>query len=382
MRNILSKYFSQFSALFQSKVIKSLGWILGGNLFSNAISFLGTMIVLRHLSTDGIALLYPLLGIFHIANQFGDFGITTGFIKAGSQCYNKQKKDFPKILQAALELKLLSATLTLIVGLIIARYVSELTFKSADYTGYVRVIFLGSFFSIMGGYTNSLLQIQEKFKTLSAVKSVPPILKFIVIVIALYLFSFSFEQVYFAYLLIPIGTFILGMFFIPLSLFNLKLKTISEKKNILRTSKWVYISSLATVGYGQVDILMVRSMLSKTELAHLVGGQKLSALIPILTVTLITVLLPKISAKTSKKELNYFFRKTLLFIPAVIIIFFVGIFSADYVIPFVLGDKYLLSISIFKYYLIGFSLSLYITPTSLILYSLNKEHLFIVMNIF
>jgi O-antigen/teichoic acid export membrane protein len=233
----------------------------------------------------------------------------------------------------------------------------------------------------MGAYTNAILQIQEKFHLLSVIKAAPPLIKFLVILGTLYLSHFTFNRVYFAYLLVPILTFLLGVFFIPLKSFSWKSSTMEEKKKILHTSKWIYLSSLATAGYGQVDVLMVRSMLSPDSLAQLVGGQKLSALIPILTATLITVLLPKVSSKTTKKELNYFFRKTLLFVPIVILVFLIGVFSADYIIPLLLGSKYQPSISVFKYYLIGYSLSLYITPTSLILYALNKEHLFIMMNI-
>ncbi len=360
----------------------SLSWILGGEIFSKAIGFIGTIFVLRHLSTEGVALLYPLLGIFHIVNQFGDFGVTTGFIKIGSRIHSTDTKRIPHILRAAFDLKILSATIALLVGLLLAPWISNITFQTTEYAALVRILFVASFFSIMAGYTNSLLQIQEKFKKLSIIKILPPIFKFILIITLFYAFSFKFSHVYFAYLLVPVMTFGLGMVFIPYKQIFIKESTTVEKKKILNVSKWVYISSLAAVGTGQVDILMVRSMLGPVDLANLVGAQKISSFIPLVTATLYTVLLPKISSKVTKKELNYFFRKTLLFIPVIAALYIIAITTADFLIPFVLGDKYLASIPIFKYYAIGLSVSLYIGPTSLILYSLNKEHLFIVVSIF
>lgn len=61
-----------------------------------------------------------------------------------------------------------------------------------------------------------------------------------------------------------------------------------------------------------------------------------------------------------------------------------GIFipASPYLIDFFLGAKYSLSSNVFQIYLASFLLSLYITPVSTILYKLNKEHLFLIMNIF
>lgn len=339
------------------------------------------MIVLRNLDTEGIALLYPLLGIFHIANQFGDFGFTTGFIKTGALHFQSKSEKLAHVFRAALELKIFSAFFVLAIGILFSTLISKLTFNSSQYTNYVIITFMASFFAIMGGYTNSLLQITERFKLLSFIKTAPVFIKFFLIVIFFYLFSFSFNQIFVAYFIVPILTFILGAFYIPYKDVLAPRGTKQERHEILSVSKWIYISTVAVAGIGQVDVLMVRSMLNSIDLANLVGAQKLSSLIPIITATLVTVLLPKISGQQDRQALNYFFRKTLLFIPIIVVVFIIGIFASDYIIPLLLGEKYIPSVPIFKYYLIGYATGLFITPISLILYSLNKEHLFILLNI-
>jgi O-antigen/teichoic acid export membrane protein len=50
------------------------------------------------------------------------------------------------------------------------------------------------------------------------------------------------------------------------------------------------------------------------------------------------------------------------------------------VIPFVLGNKYNSSIDVFNIYMIGNIISLAVTPVSLVLYTLNKEPYFALLN--
>ncbi len=340
------------------------------------------MMVLRYFNAEYIALLYPLISIYHITNQIADFGITTSFIKIGAITRQEGIQQELSLYRSVLNVKLGSIILVVVTALLFAPTISQLTFKQTFAIPYIRFTLLASAFALLANYLTSILQIQERFKILATIKIIPVILKFgTIVLLALLWQDAPFYLLFIAFMAIPLLTFMLGMPHIPLRSILHHSSNPQKIKELLHTSKWIYISAITVAGMGQVDILMVRSMLAPPQLAHLVGGQKLSSLIPLFTATLVTVLLPKISSKRSHAELNYFFRKTLLFIPIIITIYLIGIISADTLVPLLLGAKYSASISVFKYYLIGYALSLYITPTSLIVYALNKEHLFIMLNI-
>lgn len=117
------------------------------------------------------------------------------------------------------------------------------------------------------------------------------------------------------------------------------------------------------------------------EVQYLVGAQKLSSPLPLITISMASLILPKVSSVGTYRELNYIFRKALLFLPVILIATLIAVPISPYVIEFVLGTKYSSSINAFQFYLMGGLLSMFITPVSTIIYKLNKEPFFIFLNV-
>lgn len=380
LKEKITTYYLQIIAILKSNTIKSISFLLSANVGTSLLGFIGSVIVLRNLSNEGIALIYPLIGIMMIAAQFGELGISTAFIKLASSYYDHNRNLSMRFFNMALKSKSILALLVLLIGSILSPYISQMTFNTSKYWPYICLTLAGSFCHIIGTYTNSSLQVEKKYVLLSYIKVVPAFIKLLILIILLWFEQFIFFYILIAFLSVPLLTFVFGIIASSKEVFKVKSEFRIEFSEIFKYSKWILISSLTVAAIAQVDILMVRSMVGVDELSILVGGQKLANILPIVTVSLVTVLLPEISRMKQKKELNFYFRKCLLIIPASILLVALGLPAAKYIIPLVLGTKYTNSIIIFQIYFLGFCLGIFLTPLSLIIYNLNKEYIFALIN--
>ena len=376
----LNDIWQQLVDFRQSKTILSISYLMSANLYNGLIGFLGSIIVLRHFSEDNIAILYSLISIMMIANQFGDLGITSTFIKLASGTYIQDPEKSKSYFKSTLMIKLALSGLIIIPGIIISGFISSWTFDTSDYRYYVMLMLLMSGIQVLSTYFLSALQVKGSFGLLSWAKVIPPSLKFIALLVLWYLGKGELNYLLAAFLLVPVITFLMVMPTLDFEILKSKSFFKSDSKEIFKYSKWICISVLTVSALGQTDILMVKAMAGNSELVRLLGGMKLASVLPIITTSVVTVLLPKVTSMNDLKELNYFFRKGMMIAPILCLFLAIGFPLSNYLIPLLIGEKYVASIGIFQVYLLGFNIGLFITPISIIGYKLNKEHLFALMN--
>jgi O-antigen/teichoic acid export membrane protein len=216
---------------------------------------------------------------------------------------------------------------------------------------------------------------------LSLVKVLPSLIKMLMIALIVWLGRANLTWNFWAFALVPIATFIIAFAYTDKKpLFEIK-STPGQFSDLFHVSKWIALSALANSFLGQADVLMTRSMAGVEELARLAGGQKLSGMMPILSTSITTVMLPKVASMAGKKELNFFFRKVFLFTLPIGLALFCFLPLSKYVIPFILGEKYIASIEVFNIYMIGHVIGLMVSPHSIVLYKLNKENYLALMNL-
>ncbi len=370
-----------YGALLKSKTMRSLSMLLSANILNGVIGFITSVLVLRYVDKEVIGVIYPLISILMILGQFGDLGLSNSFIKISSIHFSSNRFTSYQFFNAAFKLKSFLCILILIICIPLSSVMAQWTFGEKVYVYWVRWIIVISCLQIMSSYASSALQVEGKFLPLSSTKIIPTLLKMLMIGIVVRLGVANLQWMFWAFALVPIITFLLTFSYTakdPIYKINSTPKQLSE---LFHVSKWVALSALANAFIGQLDILMTRSIAGIDELNKYLGGQKLASVFPILTVSLVTVLLPKVSSMKNKKELNYFLRKSVKIIFPLAFLMLALLPLSTYVIPFILGAKYKSSIDIFNILMIGEIISLTVTPMSLILYNLNKEPMFALLNI-
>lgn len=371
----------QYGSIIFSKTMGSLSLLLSANMLNAVIGFVTSVLVLRYVENEVIAIIYPLVSILMIVGQFGDLGISNSFIKLASTYWKVERLESYKVFNAAFKLKNAMALLILIVTLPAAGYISRWIFDEEKYVDWTRIMIIISAIHTLSNYAVAALQVEGKFKLLSMVKVLPNLLKMGLIGIVIYLGIDNLPWIFWSFALVPLLTFVLAFMATDKTPLTKVKAQNGHLFDLFHVSKWIAISVVANAIIGQADILMTRSLGGADELARLAGAQRLASVIGILTMSLVSVLLPKVASMNTKEELNFFYRKSLLFvIPlSLLILFFIPI--SKFVIPIILGTKYISSIDVFNVYMIGNAIGIVVTPVSLVLYKLNKENIFALLNV-
>jgi O-antigen/teichoic acid export membrane protein len=378
---LLQNNFSYFSSLFKSKTLKNISVVLTGGVANSLLGFLGTVLVLRQLDVEAIGIIYPLLSIMLMLGQFIDFGITQTCVKLASSHYHKNPSRALEIFNTSFRLKIILSVFTLILAMVFKGQISYLLFNDKSYENWVLVTLLLSFFSIMASFYTGILQVEGKFKVISLTRVLPSFIKFTILATLLYVEKLDLFYCYIAFFSVPVITFLMTFISSRKDFYKVQIDFRQTSGEIYKYSKWLFVSMVTVAGIGQLDSLMVRSMQGSHELAILLGGLKLSSILLVFAVALITILLPKVSSMQGPKELNFFIRKVLLFSPLFLILIVIGIPIARFLIPILLSEKYIESIPVFQIYFIGFCLDLFLTPFGLVLLKLNKERRLASLNV-
>jgi len=372
---------SNLLAYSTSKTIRSISAIFSVNIINAAMGFFVSILVLRNLDNQYIGTLYPLISLLLILNQVGDLGLSNVFIKLGSKYLTTDPEKSLKFFSTFFQFKIIFSILILLLGFPLSSTISNWIFHNQDNTHWIRIILIISSFQIFSSYFQCSLQIQGKFKLLALSKFLPQLFKFISILYFSLTHKLNLNYAFISFMFIPVGSFIIsGLSSAKREHFKFKFNK-KEYNEILGTGKWVFLSVLANVLMGQSDVLMTRSLVGAEELTKYLGGQRLSSVLPVITLSLMTVLLPKVSAMKDIKELNYFFRKSIKFLLIIAALLLCLIPFSAYFIPFFLGDKYTTSIPIFDAFLVTHAIGLLITPLSLMFYQLDKEHVMAKVNV-
>lgn len=379
---MITRFFENIYHLLFSKLAKNLSVIFSGNVVSSIFNFIGSIIILKNATTENIGILYPLVGIMLMSGSISDLGFSTIFIKLGCSQEYFDKKKFKEIFNSVFGFKFLSGAVAALGCLIFAEQISLKTFNNITNAYYIRMITLGVIFHAMSSFYYSYLQIRQNIRGMFLARLIPTILKFSALCTLFLLNKMSLVNLVWVFMLYPIASVLLpAMFYVPAREYSLASFKWQAVNKTFYYSKWIAITGFINSALGQTDTLMLSYFSGASEVQYLVGAQKLSSPLPLITISMATLVLPKVSSVKTYRELNYIFRKASLFLPVILVATLIAVPISPFLIELILGSKYVNSINAFQFYLAGGLLSLFITPVSTIIYKLNKEPFFIVLNI-
>src|SRR5688572_3800206 len=122
--------FKSFLEITRSSTARSISLLISGNLVNAGLGFVSSILVLRKLDKESIALLYPLIGILMISEQFGDLGLSTSFVKIASNYAKSNKSRTLRICHLVFRLKLGLSVGVIVIGWLLAPLISQWIFSS------------------------------------------------------------------------------------------------------------------------------------------------------------------------------------------------------------------------------------------------------------
>jgi O-antigen/teichoic acid export membrane protein len=392
-RRALFNFAEQVKALLLSSTGRSISIVTGGNLINMVLGLLVSIYSLRFLTSEQIGIIYPLVSFLLLLNQFSDLGLSMTFLKLGSRYFkpfielNTALKEDRETLHHNIKyfsnyfwLKVFVGGSISLLCFLLASPLALLIFNSVDNSYYIRIVSLISIFQFLSGYFQSSLQVEKKFSAFMMSRLLPQLIKTVGMISIVALGYLNLKLALLFFFQVPIVSCLIAFFFSEKRYISLRPKT-NLSVEFFSTSRWICLSMIANTAMASSDIIMTRSLVGAEELSIYLGGQKLASVLPILSSSLLAVLLPKVTSMNNDDQVQFFIRKALRFLP-----FFSGAILlclpfTSFIVNFLLGPKYISSVSVLNAFLVVHAFAFLITPLGTVLYRMDKEKTFAYINL-
>ncbi len=356
----LKKTYQQIIQLFSANIIKA------------AIGFIGSIIVLRGWSAADISDIYALIGLMLIFQQIGDLGTGSSFVRLMNQPGDSGPEHQKAITQSYLSFKYIVCSVLFFLGLIFLCY-SFYSPKPKE-TFALAAVFFATILSIFGGFQYTLINAQQRYRELSILKIYPPLIKTLLVSVLLFLGFNHFYWLLLAFLLPSLVIFIQGHYYTQYSVFQFQWKSLFDSSGLklFHLSKWVFLLGFFQTLFSQIDILMLKSMSSDHQVAQFVSASKVAGVMMLFSQALFTVILPKIKNLNTNEDLKKLSFQFLGLYFVLLVLLIPCLFISPYLVPLILGDRYLDSIPILNVVLFQVLGGMLITTHSLIFFQKNK----------
>lgn len=352
--------------------------MIGGNGASQFFNLLTSTILFKFAQSSDVSKIFVLLGIFHIVNHFSDLGVNTSFLKFFGRYQRNEVSDTSSLVNKYIQIKTLITLCIFVFGFITVFSLNKLSLLEGYNFNDLIMLIIILCFEQMNSTQLNILRSQEKFSLMAINSFIGPLLKLIFVSLCLY--SNSNSLLILAFFSTSFSSFIFGLIHVRTKIgFKLK-ECISFLKEIFNSTKWIYLSLLASAMISQIDVFMVKYLLDDNSVARLVSGQKYASIIPFVSMTLSSVLLPHVLNKNDG-EVKIFIKNFLKTIPFFLVLIPLFIAGAYPVFKYFLSSTYDGALYIYSIYIFAYVFGMFSTSLSTVLYHSDNERILALMTV-
>ena len=377
----LTKNISEIILLSRSKIGKDSAIVLTGNILGAGLGFIATILITRTLGPAEFGLFSVALAVMGITAQISDFGISTGLVRFASLYLKTDNQKANLMLKVSLKLKLFIGIMVFLIGFFASESLAINVFGKPELIFLLELAFIGAFGSSLVGYISTTLQARQSFAKFAYINLIDPLIKLTLIVLLFLTYNLNLHSALATVIIIPFIAFLIGSLIVPRDF----LKTKGDEKEALHElyhfSKWILVSVFCVMIFNRLDVFMLTYFKTAEVVGYYSAAYTFAFVFPLITGTITTILLPKISKISEKVQLREYIYNSLKFTTPIIFPLIILLFVSRPTILFIYGSAYLPSAIIFQILIVSFALSIIINPISLIIYSLNMPKILAYLNI-
>jgi len=350
------------------------GFVMTGNLSSALLRFvIGGVILPKVLSTTDYANFFLFVAIMDLIGAFGDAGLNATMVRFMAMHHNEHS--MPIVRRCFLMRLVLWVLVVSVAGGFASQFMRLQQVAEPYQWLYVPTIASGILLSF-NAFGMTVAQGRERFGLYAYLAAHINILRLLLIA-ALVLAGTQNSSAYFlAFLLMP-------LFAVPIV--TVMVFSILKETRALPRSEVSYRSLVAfaiplgmviliTMVIQKIDVFMLKPMVSTEVLATYGLAYHIAFVFPIISRTLFTVLLPKVSRMELASDLRSYRRQVLGFYPVALGLTALGMVAGPLFIQLAFGDKYAAAVPIMRMLILGFGLHIIFNPLGTILYNVKQHH--------
>ncbi|OGG00362.1 hypothetical protein A2Y99_02960 [Candidatus Gottesmanbacteria bacterium RBG_13_37_7] len=369
MKQIPSKIFSGLL----SQTAKDTYWVFGSNILSAILAFVYIVFITRKLGPSEFGVFSSIFAYSLLISDIAEFGIGSSLSRFLPPLYSRNENGKALSFLKTSFIFILKIALIVSIGTIIfSGSLSEILLTSYIYSFLYIIAGFFIFGLILLSFNNYALSAQKKFVPVATLSFLTSLIKVILIAIFYFLekLNLLWTIVIFAFSAFPV--YILSFKFLKPEFIKAK----EEKGNLRRLlsyTTFLGFSRLFSAVSSRLDILMLVPLSSTFEGGIYSGAFKIASLYIMLSGSFGSVIAPRLAGFASKSEAYHYLKKVILATGGIIVSILFAYLISPWIVVFILGDKYELSVPVFQTLLIPMALFVMsIPPVSYLLYTLKK----------
>jgi O-antigen/teichoic acid export membrane protein len=361
------------------KLTKDMGIVFVGNAVAMVAGMAFTIILSRHLGPADFGVLSTAMAVMAVAAGLSTMGLRTAMVRFVASLRDEHEDAARFIQRFTLLIVLGLASLTVIVGLLLAGPLADVIFGDRSLAWVIRLSFVGAFGVALTVYVSATLQAYQAFVKLSAFTVALGASRIVVVLMLLSMGALTLKSGILAMSLVPVVVVVAGMLFVPTMMFSSSQTTEQRKhaSQYLNFSKWIAVSFLSTTALAQVDVIMVAHFRDAEEVGIYAAAVRLAMVMQLFIASLVTALLPEVSRMKNREQFIDFIRNfSIIAVPGTVVLLAITFVLIGPVTTFLYGAAYVGSGSLVQIFAVGLAISFIANPISLVLYALDRPGLF------
>lgn len=365
--------FKKLKEIALTRTARNSAWLLATNATTAAFSIVALILVSRALGPEKFGVVATFNAIWLTIVTLTDFGLGTSAIKFISSNLNKNARQVAIFMRVVIQLELICGVFIAFFGLLFSTQIADLLGGPHLLTA-VRYGFIAGMFVSAGAFLYPFLISFGRFKTYFAINSFGAVFRVLGVVLLGSLAVLNLNNILILYTIVPALLFFLALIFTPKNF--MEKSTFSEQKvafkELFHFTKWIFLSTLAVVAYGKIDIFFLSSFHGSKEVGLYAAAIQLTNFFPLITGAIGGALLPRVSQMSTKAEYKTYLKKTTFGTVSLAILLVPIFFLSEPLVNMIFGSKFDGSIGTFKILFPSHLIALIYASWGLIFYSLNR----------
>ena len=349
--------------------------VFAGKMTGACLGFAMSLIVARWMGPEEFGLFSLFIVILIFGNDVLGDGLNTGVVRFYAMNRRTDPARATAVLTNALTLRILLGVPIVLVGVAVGVHFAERTSANHAYLWPVVLGMVGSFGAALWSFNLSVWQAREEFGTYGLMAGLVNLLRVISVSILLWAGSLSLGPIMGIHVVFDYACTAWGLWLLRSHLSNFKLDY-ELLRELLRFSKWPAMASLFFILQVNLGVPVLNYVADAREAGLYGAGSSLLMGVDFLTVSLLTTLLPKVSQLTGLDQCRSYVQRSFPFYAVIAAALLPFLYFSRPLVLALFGSAYESTIPVFQVLFIGTLGTLVTHPLYLVLYTMNRPHLF------
>lgn len=356
-------------------LLRQTALVFAGKMTAACLGFAMSLVVARLMGPEAFGLFSLFIVILILGNDLLGDGLNPGVVRFYSMHSVTNPIRASELLTNALALRLVLGTPVVLLGVVLGSQVAERLFQNPAYVLPIILGLVGSLGAALWSFDLAAWQSREDFVTYAVMVGLVNVLRVLSLPILIVIGHLTLEAVMglhvaLFYLCTLAGLWLLRRHLAPLQLNGALLR------ELFRFSKWPAMASTCFLLQVNLGVPILNYFYDSREAGVYAAGTSLLQGIDFLTISLLTTLLPKVSQLTGLEQCRAYVQRSFPIYLGLAVCLVPVMFLARPLVIGLFGPAYEGTIPVFQILFLGALGTLVTHPLYLVLYTINRPHLY------